>query len=266
MTFQITTDPDEIRASVGTLLEADPVRHTVLGTAAAALGPDGWCAIGTDLSRGALALRSEQLLPVAVAAGWHAEDLPSLAAVIGELPALNGLSGDATAVAGVSAALRRPVGHRIDQRLYRLDELTGPEAVKGAAAAATAEHRDLLIAWSAAFAAEAHSHVRQDPAVSADRMLRVGTPWLWVVDGEPVSLARRQPTNAGSARIGPVYTPADQRGHGYASAVTAHATANVLDEGCIPVLFTDLANPVSNAIYQRLGYRPVGDFTQVAFG
>jgi predicted GNAT family acetyltransferase len=25
------------------------------------------------------------------------------------------------------------------------------------------------------------------------------------------------------------------------------------------VLFTDLANPTSNALYQRLGYRPVSD-------
>jgi predicted GNAT family acetyltransferase len=31
------------------------------------------------------------------------------------------------------------------------------------------------------------------------------------------------------------------------------------------VLFTDLANPTSNALYQRLGYRPVSGFAQYAF-
>lgn len=265
MTLRVGSDPDEIRAAVGTLLEAEPVRHTVLGTAAATLGPDAWCAIGTDLSRSALALRSESRWPVAVTAGWHADDLPALAAVIGELPALNGLSGDAAAVAAAGAQVPRSVGHRIDQRLYRLDDLTAPDGVPGSATAATEEHRELLVAWSAAFAEDAHSHVHQDSEADADRMLTAGTAWLWLLDGQPVSLARRQPTIAGSARIGPVYTPPEQRAHGYASAVTAHATAEVLGEGSIPVLFTDLANPISNAIYQRLGYRPVGDYTQIAF-
>jgi predicted GNAT family acetyltransferase len=32
------------------------------------------------------------------------------------------------------------------------------------------------------------------------------------------------------------------------------------------VLFTDLANPTSNALYQRLGYEPVSDRTEWSFG
>ena len=31
------------------------------------------------------------------------------------------------------------------------------------------------------------------------------------------------------------------------------------------VLFTDLANPVSNAIYQRIGFQPVRDSTLIDF-
>jgi predicted GNAT family acetyltransferase len=54
-----------------------------------------------------------------------------------------------------------------------------------------------------------------------------------------------------------VYTPPKERGRGYGSAVTAAATRSILDDGAIPVLFTDLANPTSNKIYQALGYRPV---------
>jgi predicted GNAT family acetyltransferase len=63
-----------------------------------------------------------------------------------------------------------------------------------------------------------------------------------------------------------VYTPRAHRGRGYGSAVTAVATQDILDDGAIPVLFTDLANPTSNGIYQRLGYRPVGDYVSVAVG
>jgi predicted GNAT family acetyltransferase len=31
-------------------------------------------------------------------------------------------------------------------------------------------------------------------------------------------------------------------------------------------LFTDLANPTSNSIYQKVGYQPVADFDEYIFG
>jgi predicted GNAT family acetyltransferase len=62
-----------------------------------------------------------------------------------------------------------------------------------------------------------------------------------------------------AVHIGPVYTPPPQRGRGYGSAVTALATRSILEEGAVPVLFTDLANPTSNKIYQALGYQAVED-------
>ena len=63
-----------------------------------------------------------------------------------------------------------------------------------------------------------------------------------------------------------VYTPPEQRGRGYGGAVTAAVTRAALDAGADDVvLFTDLANPTSNALYQRLGYRPVEDRTVVEF-
>jgi predicted GNAT family acetyltransferase len=75
----------------------------------------------------------------------------------------------------------------------------------------------------------------------------------------------RSPT-AGVSRIGPVYTPTDTRGHGYGSAVTAAAAAWALEAGGDEVvLFTDLANPVANAVYQRIGFRPVSDFVRIDF-
>ena len=67
-------------------------------------------------------------------------------------------------------------------------------------------------------------------------------------------------------RVGPVYTPPDGRRRGYAEAVTAAVTARALARGrrfCF--LFTDLANPTSNGIYRRIGYRPVCDVDQWAF-
>jgi predicted GNAT family acetyltransferase len=81
-----------------------------------------------------------------------------------------------------------------------------------------------------------------------------------------VALAARRPATAGVSRIGPVYTLPAARGHGYGSAVTAHAARGILDEGAIPVLYADLANRTSNKIYQAIGFRPVDDRLSVSFG
>ena len=68
------------------------------------------------------------------------------------------------------------------------------------------------------------------------------------------------------ARIGPVYTPIELRGHGYGSAVTAAAAQWAINAGAVDlVLFTDLANPVSNATYQRIGFKPVSDWLRIDF-
>jgi predicted GNAT family acetyltransferase len=67
-------------------------------------------------------------------------------------------------------------------------------------------------------------------------------------------------------RVGPVYTPPEVRGHGYASAATAAVSQAALEDGLREVvLYTDLANPTSNALYQRLGYRPVEDRVVFSF-
>jgi predicted GNAT family acetyltransferase len=49
--------------------------------------------------------------------------------------------------------------------------------------------------------------------------------------------------------------------------VTATVSQVALDAGVTDVLlYTDLANPTSNALYQRIGYRPVEDRVMLSFG
>jgi RimJ/RimL family protein N-acetyltransferase len=88
--------------------------------------------------------------------------------------------------------------------------------------------------------------------------------WVWEVGGDPVSLAGiGRPTPTGE-RIGPVYTPPRHRGRGYAGALVALLTAQAFERGRGRVLlFTDAANPTSNALYERLGYHHVGDAANV---
>ena len=267
MTLTVTTDPAQISSLLARLLAADPVRATVLGSIVAEVragtAPEAWCAVrqGTD----ALVVRSHRQFPALFTSGWDGSDLDAAIALVRELPDLIGVSGPVETVdAAVAALADRAPSHRTGMRLFRLDQLTPPRDVPGEARAASADDRDLLVDWYAAFSEEAHAMLR-DPTQFVDRALATGRVWLWWDDGRPVSLAARRAPESGSARIGPVYTPPALRGHGYASAVTAAATADILDIGAIPVLFTDLANPTSNKIYQLLGYYPVEDRAQISF-
>ena len=163
-------------------------------------------------------------------------------------------------------ALERGPG--IAERVYRLERVVPPDGVGGTVRVATEADRDLLIPWVAAFAAEALD--RADPegaAAMVDRSFRAGTRtwYLWEDDG-PVSIAAAGGPTPNGIRIGPVYTPPEHRRHGYASALTAAVSQTQLDQGRRFVfLFTDLANPTSNKIYQAIGYEPVIDVDQITF-
>jgi predicted GNAT family acetyltransferase len=64
-----------------------------------------------------------------------------------------------------------------------------------------------------------------------------------------------------------VYTPPEWRGKGYASACVAALSQLCLDSGYqFCMLYTDLANPTSNSIYQKIGYQPIGESREYRFG
>ena len=89
---------------------------------------------------------------------------------------------------------------------------------------------------------------------------------IWEVGGQPVSMAGYAGPTPHGIRIGAVYTPPDQRRHGYASAVTAGVSQMLLDMGYqFRFLFADLFNPTSNHIYQEIGYRQVCEAERYLF-
>ena len=97
------------------------------------------------------------------------------------------------------------------------------------------------------------------------RRIAEGSIYLWETpQGEVVHLSAVNGPSFGVSRIGPVFTPDAHRGHGYASAAVALLTRQILDSGTRACLFTDQANPTSNAIYQALGYEAVCDTGEVA--
>jgi predicted GNAT family acetyltransferase len=184
---------------------------------------------------------------------------------------LEGVNAEEEAARAFADAWRRYTGdvaevHR-RMRLFRLAELMPPQpAPRGTSRQATARDRGLLIDWFGAFAIEVDDLATQDQGPAADERLSYGGITFWEADGVPVSLAGVTRTVAGMVRVGPVYTPPAQRGHGYAAGATVAVSQAALAAGATDVLlYTDLANPTSNALYQRLGYRPVEDRLVLSF-
>ena len=154
------------------------------------------------------------------------------------------------------------------QGVYELTAIRDAGATEGAARLATDEDLPILLAWQADFIAEAvPDHVGDEDAMRRrlTALVADGGFWLWEA-GDVVSMTGASAAPPAGVRIGPVYTPPPQRGHGFATALVAHASAHALAHGVDRCwLHTDLANPTSNAIYQRIGYEWVCEATELRF-
>jgi uncharacterized protein len=183
------------------------------------------------------------------------------------LPGVNGPAVEAEAFAGAWQALAgQPYHKNMALRIYQLEQVNPVTGVSGYLRKASEDDRDRLVRWRRAFMVEALGASEEDDGErAADHLLRVGGLYFWEDDG-PVSMAfAGRPTPNGKG-VNLVYTPPEYRKRGYASACVAGVSQAVLDEGrryCF--LFTDLANPTSNHIYQAIGYRPVCDVDEYTF-
>jgi len=149
--------------------------------------------------------------------------------------------------------------------LYRVEVLARPNPLPpGHARLVVDADAALLREWAVAFAAETATPEIDAIDAAARQQLATSGYQVWEApDGTVVSLAGRTQPAWGVARIGPVYTPPDVRGHGYAAAVTYTVTSALLDQGVRAVLFTDLASPAPNALYQRLGYQAMAQWASL---
>ncbi|MET0236074.1 MAG: GNAT family N-acetyltransferase [Kibdelosporangium sp.] len=150
-------------------------------------------------------------------------------------------------------------------RLYRLGTLTSPGPVpEGRGRVLGVQDREQVVRWCGEFVAA----VGEVPAESWDDSRFADKHFMvWeTLDGTPVSMAGSTSLVAGMVRVDPVYTPARFRGRGYAGAVTVEVSRAALASGATDVvLFADPANRTSTALYQRIGYVPVTDFSGYDF-
>jgi uncharacterized protein len=165
--------------------------------------------------------------------------------------------------AGITPRLMR------HERSFRLRRVIPARPSPGAMRRSRMEDQALLRDWAEAFHAEA---MPDAPPRDYDLMARSWitgtgrTAYFWEDGGRPVSLAGVGGLTPHGIRVGPVYTPPELRGRGYASNVVAGVSQLELDAGRTFVfLFTDLANPTANKIYQAIGYEPVNDVDEWDF-
>jgi predicted GNAT family acetyltransferase len=162
------------------------------------------------------------------------------------------------------------------QGVYALQQVEPPPTVAGSARVATEEDHELAVRWWIAFAEEAlheggPGRERAEEMIEFRLSSRSSGILIWEDGEQTVSIAGWGGATPNGIRIGPVYTPPELRGHGYATALTAELSQRLLDgrlfEGgrrfCF--LYTDLANPTSNAIYERIGYRRVAESAEIVF-
>jgi predicted GNAT family acetyltransferase len=279
MAWTLTDSLDDFLAAAEEYLRAEPVLNNVQLTILEALrrggtsffGDEppvfGWHKSAASSVDGAFLRTPPHAMLLASLPNGSVHALMELLTADGtRLPAAN-LSG--TDAAGFVSAWTRATGGAASvsqrSRLFRLASLVQPEArPPGAARVATEGDRDLIVDWHVAFGRETGTSEAAGRMV-ADR-LSYGGFMLWEADGQPVAMAGLSREVAGVIRVSAVYALPAHRQRGYGGAITSAVSQAALDAGAdAVVLFTDLANPTSNALYQRLGYRAVGDRVLLSF-
>ena len=171
----------------------------------------------------------------------------------------------------VTSATGRSARRVLDEGVWELTAVADVPLPGGSMRAAVPRDRDLLRTWLRAFEDEALPDEHPWDEARAEREIdlrlsgRAGGYWLWD-DGEPVCLSGHRPLPGVGSRIGPVYTPPEHRRRGYATGLVAELSAARLasgDPACF--LYTDMANPTSNAVYARVGFVKVGEAVDYVF-
>ncbi len=152
------------------------------------------------------------------------------------------------------------------QRVYELRNVRLPKMPPGHFRVARHEDIVLLAQWLQAFEIEALDKEQGLDLERAERFITRGQIFVWDDEGVLTSMAMSTRPLTTSITVSAVYTPPEYRRKGYATALVAKLSEHLLTLGYEFInLFTDLQNPTSNDIYQKIGYHPVVDFRMYKF-
>ena len=271
ITVHTSDDPAAVLDVAGTFLASDPVQHNLILTLLQMR------VAHPEAGRYWMAVDEHDVIGVVFQSplDYHATLTPmsrdAVRAVVDviadegvELPGVSGEAATAANFAGAwSERTRVPARPTLGQRLYELTAVVDQPA-RGALRQATDEDLEFLVESLVAFVAEIGDPPGGSESVVA-RRLAAGQLWIWD-DAAAVSMCGLSVPAEGVVRVGPVYTPPELRGRGYASAMVATVSADVRAAGHRCILYTDLDNPTSNSIYRAIGYRAVAECLTYKFG
>lgn len=276
--------PEEFLGRAGRLLEADEARHNLILSLAWLLHdrPEIYPEFGLwVVEEGEAPVAAALMTPphnlvladaageealVALAAAVRGSGLP-VPGVVGNRPTVDRFNVLWGSLADVVPRLR------MGQGVFALEQVQPVAAAPGRARRADPADRPLVLDWMVEFNAEAlpgNPDLVEHRERMVDHRLNPATEdagfWLWEAGGTAVSLVGYGGPFPGGARVGPVYTPPEYRRRGYGTSLVAAVSGWLLGHGrrrCF--LYTDLANPTSNSIYRKIGYRQVAESAEYAY-
>jgi ribosomal protein S18 acetylase RimI-like enzyme len=151
--------------------------------------------------------------------------------------------------------------------LFTCSKVAAVTGSRGSLRRADAGDLELVVGWTSSFHLDCFGEVPEYVTMENTRsMLERGDVFLWMVDGMPVSMAARSRPTWHGVTVSMVYTPPRLRRAGHATGCVAALTRLLLSAGMeFCTLFTDLANPTSNHVYESIGYRRIGEFAEYRF-
>ena len=269
--FTLCPDAAAMRAAIAPWLAVDPVPFALVCGIAEKAERTGWSGLITIDGKPVLAVAQTPPRPAIIATPYPVE--PRVVAVIADVfrsdqRAVRGVNGPepwAMAIAQLCSSTPQ-----INDRL-RLHRLVGaprlPHATAGMARPFRADETSLIRQWMLEFNVAVMSPADRGPEPTlADAEAKRPSLLAWTVNDIPVSMAGTARRLLGGWTIAPVYTPPTLRGHGYAGTITHALSAQLVAQGSTYVaLYTDLANPISNRLYARIGYVPVMDQVAISW-
>lgn len=194
----------------------------------------------------------ERLLETLEGSGW-------------QIPGVNGVSDASDAFTRIwQERSGQPVRLSTRLRAYELREVRELEFPPGVMRIAEVNQAQRAANMLNAMSEEiGQKQARLATRESALKIIQQGGAFFWVVDRQVVSFTLANRPQVKGICISGVYTPPQHRRKGYARALVAEVSKEMLSRGYeLTNLFTDLANPTSNKIYQEIGYQPVCDYHQ----
>lgn len=154
----------------------------------------------------------------------------------------------------------------MNQRIYRLDKISEVRKQNGKLRLGDSKDINTLIHWVEDCANCTGDKISIDIAKQyASELIQNKRLYVWEDDGVVVSMVAKSMKSDNGIVVNWVYTPPEYRRKGYATTCVAEFSNKLLEEYQFCALYTDLANPISNSIYIRIGYNPVGDSKVISF-